>query len=88
MSEQPQVCDCAGPTMCRRMDPSYVGPCQLGQRVVGTLPRQQGKTLALARKRVRKVAEGGMINTTYGLPVGESLAAFRADLLFLLKALP
>lgn len=46
--------------------------------------RQQGKTLALAVKRVRRVAEGGHINTTYGLPVGESLEAFRADLLRIL----
>lgn len=42
--------------------------------------RQQGKTQAAARERVRKVAEGATINGTYRMLPGEALDAFRADL--------
>lgn len=46
--------------------------------------RQQGKTLALARERVRRVAEGGTINLTYRMSPEPALDAFRADLLLIL----
>lgn len=45
---------------------------------------QQGKTLELARRRVRLVAEGGTINGTYRLSPEPALEAFRADLLLIL----
>lgn len=41
-------------------------------------------TLHMARERVRKVAEGGMINTTYRMSPEPALDAFRADLLRIL----
>ncbi len=37
-----------------------------------------------ARERVRAVAKGGQINTTYRLPPGEAVEAFRKDLLLIL----
>lgn len=51
------------------------------RRVFVQQPRQQGKTQAAARERVRKVAEGATINGTYRMLPGEALEAFRADLL-------
>lgn len=73
---------------CQRHQKCMYTPCRNEPRVFTISARQQGKTLAGARDRVRRVAEGATINGTYRLPVGESLEAFRTDLLFLLKAIP
>jgi hypothetical protein len=53
------------------------------QSVVIQGGRQQGKTLALAARRVRAVAKGATINGTYGLRPELALEAFRADLLLI-----
>jgi hypothetical protein len=45
------------------------------------------ENIAALIARVRKVAEGGTINGSYGMLPGEALAAFRSDLIALLEAL-
>lgn len=50
--------------------------------------RQQGKTLAAAKARVKAVGEGRTINGTYRMLPEPALEAFRTDLLLLVAACP
>lgn len=67
---------------CHRHEKCMYSPCRNTMVIVQA--RQQGKTLAGARERVRAVAQGATINGTYKLLPEASLEAFRADLIRIL----
>lgn len=53
-------------------------------RSPSSLGMASARELYLAKRRVRKVAEGATINGTYRLSPEEALEAFRSDLLLIL----
>jgi hypothetical protein len=66
------------------MNDQRLGDCGLGSREQSFAGQPRARDLALARRRVRAVAQGGTINLTYRMSPEPALEAFRADLLLIL----